>query len=151
MPKSSAKSAASKTARTCKSLHEAYESLYADERSALAGLASATEARKPSAAWTRVLPSLSGALRANAEMEEAVMHSLKKHLAEDEADEEADIDVLESRAYALTQLKRKYGVTIEEVLQVKEEKRRRLAEIENLDEGLHRQQEALTIAKGSVF
>lgn len=138
-------------AQFAKSLHEAYESLYADERSALAGLASATEALEALSGMDESFAeSVHALLRANAEMEE-VAHSLKKHLAEDEADEEADIDALESRAYALTQLKRKYGVTIEEVLQVKEEKRRRLAEIENLDEGLHRQQEALTIAKEAYF
>lgn len=138
-------------AQFANSLHEAYESLYADERSALAGLASATEALEALSGMDESFAeSVHALLRANAEMEE-VAHSLKKHLAEDEADEEADIDALESRAYALTQLKRKYGVTIEEVLQVKEEKQRRLAEIENLDEGLHRQQEALTIAKEAYF
>lgn len=128
-------------------LHRAYEELYADERSALTSLSRATEALEALSGMDEGFADLLNALlRADAEMEE-VARSLKRHLAADEEDEGADIDALESRAYALTQLKRKYGATVAEVLQTKEEMQRRLAEIENLDEVLTAQQERLAAAK----
>ena len=113
MPKSSAKSAHQNRAQFANSL-PTYESLYADEQRACRLLA--TEALEALHGMDEFAESVH-ALCANAEMEE-VAHNLRTP-GGGRSRRRADIDALESRAYALTQLKRKYGVTIEEVLQVK--------------------------------
>ncbi len=72
--------------------------------------------------------------------------ALRDYIADMDFDGE-DIDTLEERAYKITQLKRKFAPTIEEILFLRDEKIRALDTLENLDGVLAEKQEAEKEAK----
>ncbi len=132
-------------------LRTAHEQLYGSDASALGALLNAAAALESLAELDdSFLAQIDAIHRAIAETED-VAHGLQKHLAAEESDEHIDLDALESRAYELTLLKRKYGASLEEVLETKKDMQERLMQTENLDEALSAQQTIVEQATKTYF